>query len=248
MNDLEKKLLSEHLNFLKEIKLNEKDKEADALIQQAFPSSSDALYILVQRSLIQSHALADARKRIDELSLPARKRTSPIDEPSSNAGFASKLSWVPKAHTAPVSPPQTTHVESGLTQNQQHSSLGSFLSSTAATAVGIAGGSLLYDLVRNLISPTEPVSETSLGETESRASTIEVTHSSLHGYNKSLSHSVLHQIQTESEVGEEDEENSIEEESNTELEVQLEGEEGEDIEVEMEEFIEVDIDFEELGS
>ena len=67
MNTEEKRLLTEFLDQLKGIHGIQKDEEAQRLIKEASDAQPDALYLLVQKSLLQDQALNGAKAQIASL-------------------------------------------------------------------------------------------------------------------------------------------------------------------------------------
>ncbi|MEY5026295.1 MAG: hypothetical protein RLZZ244_1823 [Verrucomicrobiota bacterium] len=195
MNPAEKQLLHEYLASLQKSDLQAKDPEAAASIANAFPNPSDALYLLIQRGLIQTHALAAAQNRIAELEAalpktpPAPQPPPPSDPPSPKTGFASKLSWVGKTPKSEPAPPAPSSFP--LPTAPTESAFGSFLTSSATMAVGIAGGSLLYDLLHGMLSsaaaPNHLNTPTETDEEEASAP----AHSHL-GFTRKLSQIIRH--------------------------------------------------------
>ena len=61
MTPQEQQLLEDFLQRLSAVQGVSKDPQADALIQQQLAGHPDALYLLVQRSLLQQHALDSAK-------------------------------------------------------------------------------------------------------------------------------------------------------------------------------------------
>jgi len=67
MTPQEQQLLEDFLQRLAAVSGVAKDAQADALIQQRLAGHPDALYLLVQRSLLQQHALDNAKAQIAQL-------------------------------------------------------------------------------------------------------------------------------------------------------------------------------------
>ncbi len=67
MNTQERSILDNFLNQLQQIRGVNKDPEAEKLIRQAFERQPDAPYLVVQRTLLLSQALDQAKARLAEL-------------------------------------------------------------------------------------------------------------------------------------------------------------------------------------
>lgn len=155
----ENRLLATFLDQLAQVRGIAKDPAAAAMIGEAAARQPDALYLLVQRSLLQDQALATANARIASLetqlrSAPGATSDSAFLDPRNAWGRAA--SAVPPAGAgsnpafgypaAPVyaqAPPRT-----GLFGGGQG---GSFLTSMAATAAGVAGGAFLFQGIESLM-------------------------------------------------------------------------------------------------
>lgn len=150
MNHEERRLLSEFLDQLTQIKGIGKDPDAEALIAQAIARQPDAHYLLVQKALVQEQALNNAKARIDALQQQleqARARPAPA---RSGGGFLSNDPWATPA--APRSAPATGSAWAPAPAPQAAGGgLGGFLGTAAATAAGIAGGAFLFQGIENLL-------------------------------------------------------------------------------------------------
>ena len=151
MNTEESQLLREFLGQLTQVRGVTKDPEADRFIHEAASSQPDALYLLVQKALLQDQALRSAQSQIrtlqQQLDHANRQQTS-----ASQSGFLSRDPW---ATTAPQSQylPAVTPVSPGYAPMgvTGPSPFGSFLGAAAATAAGVAGGAFLFHGIESLI-------------------------------------------------------------------------------------------------
>ncbi|MEP9377447.1 DUF2076 domain-containing protein [Aquabacter sp. CN5-332] len=160
-----------------------RDQEAEALIARRVSEMPFAPYALSQTVLVQEHALKQAAARIDELEEQARQQSA--SAPQGGGGFLGGLfgggrsTSVPSSggrgpmalpqqnYTSPQQPyppayqqqggPQGGYAQSGPWGGQQRSGFGGggFLQGAIATAAGVAGGMLLADGIRNLMSGGE---------------------------------------------------------------------------------------------
>ena len=144
-----------------------KDPQAAALIEQAGREQADALYLVVQRSLIQQQALDVAQRRIAELERAAARPAPAAEAPSS---FLSGLGWGRSNRAAAPQPTGPAAVAagnagaaSGFGSGARPGAMqaaapgaaaargGSFLGQAAAMAAGVAGGAFLFQGIQNLM-------------------------------------------------------------------------------------------------
>lgn len=149
MNTEERRLLTEFLDPLAKVKGITKDPDADALISSAAAKQPDAVYLLVQKALLQEQALNAARAQITELQTQldqARSRGAP----PRSGGFLSGDPWAAPARPAPA-PSAPWPAAAPAPQSGFGSGMGSFLGTAAATAAGIAGGAFLFQGIESLL-------------------------------------------------------------------------------------------------
>ena len=154
MTPQEQQLLDDFLQRLVAAGSVAKDPQADALIHQRLTSQPDALYLLVQRSLLQQQALDAAKAQIAQLQ----------SQLASQQGGGSFLGGQPSAWGAapPPMPPQQPMPQQappswrdrlfgGTPAQPAPAAAPSFLSQAATTAAGVAGGMFLFDGIESLI-------------------------------------------------------------------------------------------------
>ncbi|MGZ5577311.1 MAG: DUF2076 domain-containing protein [Methylobacter sp.] len=160
MNTQERDQLNQFLKQLIEVKLTEKNTEAETMIREAVARQPDAAYLLVQRSLLLEQALNEAKTKISELQNQLQKN-SPV---SSTGGFFVNDPWA-QAPSKPTAVPgagsyhQIPAASTGMGNAQfsqiapQHagSGAGSFLGNVATTAAGVVAGSFLFQGIENLM-------------------------------------------------------------------------------------------------
>ncbi len=156
MSPDEFRLLTTFLNQLSQVGNVTKDPQAATLIADAVARQPDAAYLLVQRALLQDQALATARERIASLeaqlrSVPAAPSSGFLDS-GSNA-WGRSVSSAPQ-QTAAVAP--TQYAPAPVASAAPHTGFfggggGSFLTSMAATAAGVAGGAFLYQGIESMM-------------------------------------------------------------------------------------------------
>ena len=127
-------------NFFADISRNPqvlKDPEADALITSAVASIPNAAYLLVQHAILADQALHAAQAQISTLQSQAQAQASSSVQPT---GFLNRNSG-PWTQPQPQMAPFLGGGGSGL---------GGFLREAGTMAVGVAGGSLLFEGISNL--------------------------------------------------------------------------------------------------
>jgi uncharacterized protein len=168
MTPEERQLLTALANRIKAAPAQQKDREADTLLQQLVQQRPDTAYMLAQTVLMQDFALRNAQAQITDLQrqLDEARRAPPA------AGSGSFLGGLfGGASPPPQSPPQyrppgpssvppsgpwtrsaPRPVYPGAPVLQPAQSSG-FLQQAATTAVGIAGGALLFEGIQSLFGP-----------------------------------------------------------------------------------------------
>jgi uncharacterized protein len=163
MTPEERQLLTGLADRIKNAPAQQKDEEAVALIRDLVQVRPDTAYILAQTTLMQDFALRTAQAQITDLQ---RQLTDARQAPAASGGgsFLGGLfgggASVPAAGT-PGNPwvrPQTAYAQPAYTQPVnaapvlQPSQTSGFLQSAAQTAVGVAGGMLLFQGMESLFS------------------------------------------------------------------------------------------------
>jgi uncharacterized protein len=148
MSPQESKLLSDFLAQLVAARGIQKDREADGLIQRAARDQPDALYLLVQRAMIQQQALDVAQQRIAHL----ESALAGSAQPAGSGSFLAGSSWGRSANerTAPRElAPAAAATGQGYERPPGRS--GGLLGQIAATAAGVAGGAFLFHGIESLL-------------------------------------------------------------------------------------------------
>ncbi len=177
MTPQESQLLQGFLTQLVEAGGLPKDRDADELIQRAARAQPDALYLLVQRALIQQQALEAAQRRIDVLeSGAAAKRSQAASSFLSNDGWgrsaasgsasrpaqqgslaSEAAAFAARSGQAPAGLRGPGGGVNGAAPGQlaaapgAGSRGGSFLGQAAAMAAGVAGGAFLFHGIGSLL-------------------------------------------------------------------------------------------------
>jgi len=166
MTPQEQQLISQLFERLKAAPRQAKDADADALIRRGVAEQPDAPYLLTQTVLIQDMALANAQARIAELEQQVEAaKAAPPAAPTSFLGSLLGRGSVPAAGARqpqapqqpqqPMAQPQPAPAWGVAPQPMMGSPWGGgggsgFLRSAAATALGVAGGELLFQGVRSM--------------------------------------------------------------------------------------------------
>jgi len=172
MTPEERQLITDLFQRMREHGAPEKDREAEALINQSVRANPDAAYMLVQSVLVQEQALQAANDRVLELeeqlrSLEEGDRPRGTRSGSFLGGFwgsgrreEEPRSSVPQVGARATPSAYDSRGESRTPWSQSPppqqpapaaSSGGGFMRSALTTAAGVAGGMLLADSVRNML-------------------------------------------------------------------------------------------------
>lgn len=145
MNSEERRLLTEFLDQLTQVKGIAKDPDAASLIAETAARQPDALYLLVQKTLLQEQALGAAKSRIAQLQNQLEQtRSRPA---AARSSFLGSDPWA----AAPPRPPQSAPWPAAAPAPAGSGGFGSFLGTAAATAAGIAGGAFLFQGLESLL-------------------------------------------------------------------------------------------------
>lgn len=150
MNSLERDQLRQFLTQLSEVKLAEKDAEAEALIREAAARQPDATYLLVQRVLLLEQALNGAKARINELQNQLQNSQSG----QQRGGFFGNDPWAQPSGNTGAIPGAGNYQVSRYAAQPQAGVFGggsSFLGNVATTAAGVVAGSFLFQGIENLL-------------------------------------------------------------------------------------------------
>jgi hypothetical protein len=177
MTPEERQLLTSLAERVRATPVQQKDDEADGIIRDMVAAKPDTTYVLTQTVLVQDFALRNAKAQIDALQqqlADAHQAAAQQAQPKSflsglfGGGTSSAASSVPQsgswARQAPPPPPnyggyqqqpqyqqppqQAYAPQGGFAQPPSGTS--SFLHGAAQTAVGVAGGALLFEGIESL--------------------------------------------------------------------------------------------------
>ena len=155
MTPQEQQMLQGLIQRVNQTQLQEKDFDAEEMLQQTLGRNPDALYILAQTVLVQQYALDQAQKQLDQL------RQQQAQQPQRSSSFLGNLLGrddTPRA-TPPPPPPYSTGQYApapgyapaygapayGAPQS------GGFLRSAMQTAAGVAAGALAFQGIESLM-------------------------------------------------------------------------------------------------
>lgn len=174
MNSDERRLISDLFERMRGYGAPDKDRDAEALINQSVRANPDAPYMLVQSVLVQEQALQAANNRVLELEEQLRSMEESDRSRGSGSGSFLGSIWggarrgeeprssVPQvgARATPSAYDSRSDNRSPWSQSAQSpqqqpapaaASGGGFMRSALTTAAGVAGGMLLADSVRNML-------------------------------------------------------------------------------------------------
>ena len=171
MSPEERRLIEDLFDRMMSYGAPDKDREAEALINQRVRAMPDAVYMLTQSVLVQEQALQATNERLAEREERLRGLEEGAGQPRRSGGFLSggfmgrgrdpepRASSVPQVGArsapsgydrpsawgqgAPAQPPPPPPAAAG--------GGGGFMRSAIATAAGVAGGVLAADSIRNML-------------------------------------------------------------------------------------------------
>jgi hypothetical protein len=149
MNAQESNLINELFDHIAATAVQQRDPEAEQLIQSKIAANPHAPYVLTQSTIILQQAVTAAQARIASL----EKQVAEASSQSQGGGF---LSGVTNLFGAPAQSPAPSRPVAPPPIPQQStpaapSTGGGFLQNAMATAAGVAGGALLFQGIENLM-------------------------------------------------------------------------------------------------
>jgi uncharacterized protein len=166
----EEQLLNSLIERVNQTQLEEKDPDAEALLNQKLAPNPDALYMLAQTVLVQNIALDQAKAQVAHLQQQAQQ-LQPRPQPAHTTSFLGRLlgehdpAPQPQYQPAPAppyqpvpqyAPPTQPYQQYGQPQFQQaqYVPVGgqpSFLRGALQTAAGVAAGALAFEGVESIL-------------------------------------------------------------------------------------------------
>jgi uncharacterized protein len=170
MTPQERDLLTNLVTRLRQSPPQQRDPEAEAMINDLVRDKPDTPYVLAQTVLIQDYALNQAQRRIADLeqqlqgqapqqesggflsaifgsSKPPAQRPQPQQPQYQQPAYQPQPSYAPPPAAGPWGQAAQGYAPPGYAPSGQPS----FLRSAATTAAGIAGGALLFQGIESLI-------------------------------------------------------------------------------------------------
>ena len=174
MSPEERQLLNDLFARTRTAATGPRDREAEALVEQATREQPAAAYYLAQAVIVQEKALAAAAERMQALEAQVEylERTGSQQQTASSGGFLGSIfgsspapvsepapagPWSRTARSSYAPPPQAPAPQAyggpwGGGQPQPASGSGGFLRGALGTAAGVAGGMLLANSISGLFS------------------------------------------------------------------------------------------------
>lgn len=155
----EQQMLQGLLDRINSTQLEDKDPDAEQLIQQVLGRNPDALYILAQTVLVQGYALDQAQKQIVDLRAKLDQARQRAPEPAQARSFLGNLlGRHDEPQRATPVPPPTAGYGPGLTYPSGGYPIagspgqgGGFLRSAMQTATGVVAGELAFQGIESLM-------------------------------------------------------------------------------------------------
>jgi hypothetical protein len=157
MTPQEISMINDLISKVQQTQLQEKDPDAEELLQQGLGQNPDSLYILAQTVLVQNLALQQARVQLDQLRQRATQPARATSFLGSLLGHSQPAATPPPPPSA-YAPPQQPYPQPGYAPQYDPYSIGgppmgqpSFLRSAAQTAAGVAAGALAFEGIESLL-------------------------------------------------------------------------------------------------
>jgi hypothetical protein len=151
MTPQEQQMLQGLIQRVNQTQLQEKDFDAEEMLQQTLGRNPDALYILAQTVLVQQYALDQAQKQLEQL------RQQQAQQPQRSSSFLGNLLGrddssraTPPPPPPPYSAPQYAP-SPGYVPAYAAPQSGGFLRSAMQTAAGVAAGALAFQGIESLM-------------------------------------------------------------------------------------------------
>ena len=170
MTPQEEQLLNSLVQRVNQTQLQEKDPDAEALLNRALGTNPDALYILAQSVLVQNIALEQAKAQVANLQQQVQQSQQaqlPPPQPARATSFLGSLlghrdpapaqpayTPVQQQGYAPPPPPPPGYAQVQYEQPQYvpvQGSQPSFLRGAMQTAAGVAAGALAFEGVESIL-------------------------------------------------------------------------------------------------
>ena len=167
MTPQEEQLLNSLIERVNQTQLQEKDPDAEAMLNQKLGPNPDALYMLAQTVLVQNIALDQAKAQVSQLQQQVQQRPQPAhttsflgrllgehdSAPQQPQQQAPAPSYQPVPQYAPPAQPYSQYAQPQY-QQAQYVPIGgqpSFLRGAMQTAAGVAAGALAFEGVESIL-------------------------------------------------------------------------------------------------
>jgi hypothetical protein len=125
----------------------QRDPEAEAFIRGRIGAQPGAPYYMAQTIVAQEQALYEAQRRIEEMAAQAGRR--------SGGGILDSLFGSGRPQPGPAYRPSSASADYGPWSGAGRGTGGGFLAGAAQTAMGVAGGVVLGNMLADWLSPDE---------------------------------------------------------------------------------------------
>lgn len=150
MTPQEQQMLQGLIQRVNQTQLQEKDFDAEEMLQQTLGRNPDALYILAQTVLVQQYALEQAQKQLDQLRQQQPQQTQRSSSFLGNLLGREEPSRPTPPPPVPYAAPQYAPVP-GYAPAYGAPQSGGFLRSAMQTAAGVAAGALAFQGIESLM-------------------------------------------------------------------------------------------------
>jgi uncharacterized protein len=158
----EEQLLNSLVERINQTQLQEKDPDAEALLNQKLGPNQDSLYILAQTVLVQNIALDQAKAQVTRLQQQLQQRPQPAHTSSflgrllgeHDPAQAQQQQQAPPYQPVPQYAPVQPQYAQPQYQQPQYVAVGgqpSFLRGAMQTAAGVAAGALAFEGVESIL-------------------------------------------------------------------------------------------------
>lgn len=150
MTPQEQEMLQGLIQRVNQTQLQEKDLDAEEMLQQTLGRNPDALYILAQTVLVQQYALNQAQKQLEQLRQQQPRRST------SFLGGLLGREEEPARQAPPPPPPPPQYTQQyvpapGYSAGYGAPQAGGFLRGAMQTAAGVAAGALAFESIEGLL-------------------------------------------------------------------------------------------------
>jgi hypothetical protein len=160
----EEQLLNSLVDKINQTQLQEKDPDAEALLNRGMGSNPDALYIMAQTVLVQNIALEQAQAQVQQLQQQLQQAQQARQQPAHATSFLGNLLGrhdspppppayqpVPQQTYAPPPPPPPGYDPQYAQPQYVPAGQPSFLRGAMQTAAGVAAGALAFEGVESIL-------------------------------------------------------------------------------------------------